>query len=145
MTLLVILSLAIGVSVALQGSINGALAGRVGLVTAVLVNAAIGFSVALIWWLAAPRFAPVGERPPVATWMWLGGFVGMIILVSAAYTFPRFGAGPTLSLVVLAQLTTGLLLDHYGWSGRELAATPTRILGAFVILIGAWMILRPTR
>jgi transporter family-2 protein len=130
----------LGAAACLQGATNGALAERVGLPSAVALNAAIVCAVALLVWWFQPPGAPRAAAP---WWLWLGGLYGLFILGAAAFVFPRLGAGPATALMVAAQLITALCLDQTGWFGPRLELTPVRVLGAVLLLLGAVLVLWP--
>jgi transporter family-2 protein len=139
--ILVFIALAMGIASAVQGATNGTLAGRIGLSSAVMINATVVFVVALAAWLFTRRgFA---SEPASPWWMYVGGAYGLFIIAGAAYAFPRLGAGPTTALMVAAQLTAALLLDHYGLPAGKVAVTPMRLLGAVLLGIGAVLVLWP--
>lgn len=141
---LVLLALALGVAVTTQGLVNGALAQRVPLAAAILVNACVTLLLAGAWWLAAPgatrRLLPDGSFP---VWLYAGGLLGLFILASAAYCFPRLGAGPTIALAVAAQLGAALAFDHLGLGAAPLPLTPARLFGAALLVLGALLVLWP--
>jgi transporter family-2 protein len=139
---LVLLALLVGVAIALQGTVNGALSQRIGLPAAILANAVVTLAGALVWWLAAGRPATLARRADAPAWLWLGGVFGLAIIGGAAYAFPRLGAGATLALIVLAQLVAALAIDRAGWTGRELPLTPARLAGVAMLVVGAWLVMR---
>lgn len=139
--LLICLALCVGIASAAQGATNGTLAGRVGLATAVWINALVVFASATIVWFAAPR-APVSATP--SPWfLYLGGVYGLVIIAGAAFAFPRLGAGPTTALMVAAQLGAALVLDYLGLPGGKIDVTPSRIVGAALLVAGALLVLWP--
>jgi transporter family-2 protein len=142
----------LGAAACLQGATNGALADRVGLPTAVLLNAAVVFAVALlVWWLQPlpplpplqPLQPPSAPRQATPWWLWLGGLYGLFILGAAALVFPRLGAGPATALMVAFQILSALCLDRTGWFGPRLEVTPVRLLGGALLLLGALLVLWP--
>lgn len=142
--LLVVLALLLGTAVTAQGVVNGALAQRVPLAGAIFLNALVTFAGALLWWLAAPGASrSLLPSDPAPAWLFTGGLLGLCIITSAAFCFPRLGPGPTVALAVAAQLLTALALDHFGVGGEELPVTPARLLGAALLLIGALLVLWP--
>jgi transporter family-2 protein len=141
MGLWITLALLLGVAACLQGATNGALGGRLGVAAAVALNAAVVFVAALAAYFLLPRAPLPSPGPP--WWLWLGGVYGLIILAVAAVVFPRLGAGPTVALMVTAQLATALVLDHFGWFGARLPVTPLRLLGVLLLFAGAVLVLWP--
>lgn len=139
--ILVLLALAMGIASAVQGATNGTLAGRVGLPSALLVNATIVFSGALVVWVVTRR--GFVTEPASPWWLYVGGAYGLFIIAGAAFAFPRLGAGPTTALMVAAQLGTALALDHFGSTGSKIAVTPMRLVGAVFLLVGALLVLWP--
>lgn len=139
--ILVLLALCMGAASTVQGATNGTLSGRIGLSSAVLVNAAVVFAVALAAWLFTRRgFA---TEPASPWWLYVGGAYGVFIIAGAAFAFPRLGAGPTMALMVAAQLGTALALDHFGIGVGKFAVTPVRLVGALFLLVGALLVLWP--
>ena len=138
---LILIALVMGIASTLQGTTNAALSNRQGLGTAVWINALVVFSGASLLWLLLPR-APLAADP-ARWWHYLGGLFGLTIIASAAYAFPRLGAGATVALMVAAQLVTALLLDHLGAAGERTALTPARVLGGVLLIAGALLILWP--
>jgi len=140
-TLLIVLALVMGIASAVQGASNGALSGRIGLSSAVLLNALVVFGVALAAWLATPRGE--GSLAGHPWYLYLGGLYGLTIIAGAAYAFPRLGPGPTTALMVSAQLATALTLDHLGLPKEKLAVTPLRLVGVAFLIVGALLVLWP--
>ena len=62
-------------------------------------------------------------------------------MVSTIIAGPRLGAAALLALVVLGQLATSLLVDHFGWLGfPQHPLTPLRLLGALLLFGGMLLI-----
>lgn len=139
----ILLAVLLGIASCIQGATNGAFQTRVGLSTALLLNSVVALAVVLLWWLAAGR--DTGRESITATpaYLWLGGFYGVLIMACAAWAFPRIGAGPTTVLAVAANLITALALDHFGILASRYAVTPTRLLGALLLLVGAVLVMGP--
>jgi bacterial/archaeal transporter family-2 protein len=143
--LLILVSLCMGAASAVQGATNGTLAMRIGLASAMMVNASIVFGVALVVWLATrrPLASELGGELTSPWYLYVGGLYGLFIIGGAAFAFPRFGAGPTTALMVAAQLGTALVLDHLGVPSGKIAVTPTRVVGVVLLAAGAALVLWP--
>ncbi|MEZ5963850.1 MAG: DMT family transporter [Planctomycetota bacterium] len=140
---LVFLALGMGFASCIQGATNGTLAARVGLWSAVLVNAAVVFvgAVALFLW---HRGGTVTDTQPGRPWfLFVGGCYGLLIIAGAAYSFPRLGAGPTTALMIAGQLTLALAFDHFGVPVSRTPLTLPRALGAVFLFVGALLVLWP--
>jgi transporter family-2 protein len=85
-------------------------------------------------------------RPPLPTvesvkstewWQWIGGPLGMIVVMAGAFVVPSLGAAKFISLVVAGQLLASLLLDHYGLMGLAASSlTLGKVGGALLIVLG---------
>ena len=79
----------------------------------------------------------------VPAWAWLGGVLGAFYVASSVIVGPRLGAATLLALVVLGQLGTSLLVDHFGWLGfPHHPLTVVRVLGAALLFGGVLLITR---
>jgi transporter family-2 protein len=141
---LILLAVLLGLAVTTQGNVNGQLSGRVPLSSAIFLNALVTVVAAAMWWLLAPtggrRLLP---EEPAPLWLYTGGLLGLFIITTAAYCFPRLGAGATIALAVSAQLVAALAFDHYGLAGERLPVTPARVVGAALLVAGALLVLWP--
>ena len=91
----------------------------------------------------AVTLSPVKVAWPGAAigWAALGGAcaVGIVTAIGAAVS--PLGLAGTLAIVTAAQLLMGLLLDLVGVTGRSVALSPARILGALLIVVGVVLVL----
>jgi transporter family-2 protein len=71
-----------------------------------------------------------------------GGF-GLIIVGPISFGLPRIGAAGVFTIMIIAQLITAVILDHFGWLQPTVRAVDlTRILGIGIIMIGTWLVIR---
>jgi transporter family-2 protein len=74
-------------------------------------------------------------------WMWTGGVLGLFVVSTNILAAPRLGAALLVSLAITGQLTTALILDHYGAFGFPLQPiSPARGLGALLLVAGVVLI-----
>ena len=142
-TILVILAgLLGGVSVGLQGPIAGAMGQRVG-----------GFSSSLIVHLGgtilsgAVLVAIGGENIREwrsLPWYMLGaGVFGVILYQTINITLPRLGSTMMVMLIIVGQLITGVIIDHFGWLGLPARHVDLpRLAGIALLLAGGYLISR---
>ena len=111
---------------------------------AALISFLVG-TFALISLLVATR-AELPSRETLATvpwWAWFGGLMGAFYVAISTVVASDLGATSLLGLALLGQLTTALLIDHYGWLGLpEHPITLTRLAGVGLLGAGVWMITR---
>ena len=128
---------------ALQGALNSALGKVVGLLEATLIVLLIGFFTALLFLyplgLGKGDIFKAGEAP----WYTLGGGV-LIVLITygVAASIPQVGVAKATTAIVAAQVTTALLIDHFGFFG--LATLPFswwKALGLVFLATGTYIML----
>jgi transporter family-2 protein len=76
-------------------------------------------------------------------WMWTGGLLGALYVVSVIVLVPRLGSAVTFALIVAGQMGISLAIDQFGLFG--LARTPlslTRIAGGALLVAGVTLIRR---
>lgn len=74
-------------------------------------------------------------------WMWIGGCLGTLYVWSTIFATPKIGAALALALTIAGQMIAALFLDHYGAIGlTKYAASPTRIAGAVLVVLGVSLI-----
>lgn len=143
--LLSLLAASAGVSLVVQVALNGKL--REGLASwswAGLVSY-LGGTLAMLAVVALQRPAwPSAAARSALPWSaWIGGFFGAIYIVLAIALLPRLGAAALVALVVSGQMLASMVFDHYGLLGMvQHAATPSRVVGAVLIVSGVVLIRR---
>ena len=131
-----------GIMIAVQPSINARLAQRVGAFESSMLSFAIGTLALLLVVLAVGKGSLRGVAG-ASWWELSGGFLGAFFVTSTIVVVPRLGTSAAMAAVIAAQLTTGLLLDHFGAFGlRQLPLDGKRILGAILLMAGAALIFR---
>lgn len=139
------LGLAAGFGLTVQVAMNSQLR-RV--TASAYVAATISFLVgliALVGLLAATR-TPLPGRETLAAvpvWAWFGGMLGAFYVASSTVVAAELGATTLLALALLGQLSTALVIDHFGWLQMpENPITWTRIAGVALLAGGVWLISR---
>ncbi len=137
--LFLVLALAGGVALALQAGVNTQLKASMGTpMQTVLVSFGVGIVAALVYCLVAGYSWPSRSDLAAAPWTaWLGGLLGVAYLWCVVAAAPKVGTAVTLALVVAGQMTTALVLDHFGALGLPVhAASPVRLLGLLLLIGG---------
>lgn len=79
----------------------------------------------------------------LAPYMLGAGVFGVVLYLTLSRTLPGLGATAALSLIIVGQLLTGMLIDQFGAFG--VAPRPvdgTRLIAAGLLLIGAFLMNR---
>lgn len=131
-----------GVAIAMQPSINGRLAQKVGTFESSFISFAVGALALLAVVLVAGR----GSLRGIAAapwWELTGGFLGAFFVTMTIVAVPRIGTTAAMASVITAQLTTGMLLDHFGLFGfRQIPMDGKRAFGVLLLMAGAALVFR---
>ena len=138
----VLLALLTGVAIAVQTGVNTQLRSYLqSPFQAVFLSFVVG-TVLIGGALLAKREAPpLAKWASMPWWMWTGGMLGLFIVSTNILVAPRLGAALLISLAITGQLTTALILDHFGAFGFPLhPISPSRGLGALLLIAGVVLI-----
>ena len=139
----IIMSFIFGALAPTQAGVNLKLRGFVG---DPVLAAIVSFSVGTLSLIAYAYFTkvPLPEGSAVLKgpwWMWTGGLMGAFFVAAAIIVAPVLGAGTMMCWMVAGQMAASLVLDHYGIIGYAVReATPGRIIGALLVVVGAVLI-----
>ena len=133
-----ILAVASGALIALMLVANSTLQQALGPASALVSVHAVGLAVALP--LALLIRWP-GRRPGVAKWpLFVGGFVGVVLLLINNRTIPVLGTGLVVALGIVGQLAASTVVDHFGLFGLPQRRVGLRQLGGLAVAgTGAWL------
>lgn len=134
-------SVVAGVFVAVMIRLNATLGEQVGVLEGSFVVHLVGSAFATL--LVVPRFK--GERvqqlratPAV---LFVGGAIGVFIVMLANVVVPVLGVALTLSLSVAANLTFSTVADHFGWFGLPVfPVTLRRLIGLALTVLGVLLV-----
>ena len=127
------LSLIAGIITAVMITVNGGLNSFFGLFTAnILIHAAGGIAIFLVILIKRERFI----FPKQPFYFYLGGFVGVFIILFNNIAFGQISVSAMLALGLLGQVVFGFFIDEWGWFGMPIRKfRRDKILG--LVLIGA--------
>lgn len=131
-----------GVAVGLQGPIAAQMGKRVGGVASSFVVHVSGAFLS-----GALLLARGGEEIRnwrSLSWYMLGaGAFGVILYLTINHTMPRLGATTALALIIIGQLSMGILIDHFGLFGVAVRQLDTwRVAGLLLLLAGGYLVIR---
>jgi transporter family-2 protein len=70
--------------------------------------------------------------------MWLGGMMGLTVVISITFAQPRIGATATIGILIAGQLAMGAVIDRFGLFGvSQIGISPARATGIALLGIGA--------
>ena len=131
-----------GVAVGLQGPIAGAMSQKVGGAASSLIVHVGGVLLSGVL-LLVRRGEQIGHWRDLSWYMLGAGAFGVVLYLTLSQTFPRLGATAALTLIIVGQLLTGIVIDHFGLFGGIVRPIDAgRALGALVLLVAAYLVLR---
>jgi transporter family-2 protein len=140
--LVLIIGLAGGVAVGLQGPLTSLMSARLGTIESVFI-VHMGGAVLAGLPLLVTRGGNLGAWRSVPWYALAAGALGLVVLSAVSYTIPRIGVATTVTLIVVAQLVTAALLDHFGLLGATVRLLdPARLFGILILFAGTWLIMR---
>ncbi len=132
-----------GIAVALQPSINGRLAQRIGTLESSGISFAVGTLALLTIVLVGGRLGNLRGIADASWWELTGGFLGALFVTLTIVIVPRIGTASAMAAAIAGQLIAGLLLDQFGIFGfRTIALDGKRAFGVALLLIGAGLVFR---
>lgn len=139
---LVALGIIGGLSVGMQSQVVGQMSQKVGGVAGSFIVHVSGAVIAGLLLLTRG-----GEQ--ISNWRelswanWGAGVFGVILYLTLAQTLPRLGATAAIALIIIGQLTMGIVIDHFGLFGATIRPVDLSRLGAMALLVvGGWLVLR---
>jgi bacterial/archaeal transporter family-2 protein len=132
--------LAAGIGIPLLAALNAALGTRIGSPAAA---AMILFCVALlattvVTLVTGPKALSAAATAPKH--LFLAGLFVAFYVLSITYIAPHFGVGNAVFFVLIGQLLSAALIDHFGLFGARISPlTLTRATGIAVMGLGVWI------
>jgi bacterial/archaeal transporter family-2 protein len=136
-------AIALTVLAGLAGSVQVAVMGRFGdrigvleaLAFATGVQLALSLAILLVTRLGVGGLGDAFRAPP---WMWLGGLMGLTVVLSITVAQPRIGATATIGILIAGQLVMGAVIDRLGLFGvDQIGISWPRAVGIGLLGVGA--------
>ena len=87
-----------------------------------------------------PKFIP---QKPIPVYFYLGGLFVIFYILSITWAAPKFGVGNAVSFVLLGQLISIVVIDHYSFFGAPpYSISAQRLLGLCFMVIGVFLAVR---
>jgi transporter family-2 protein len=133
-----------GALIAMQAGVNSQLVRFVGHpLLAATVSFVVGTVALTLCSLGVGTWPAAAALLEAPWWVWTGGLLGAVFVVTTAALAPTLGAATLLSIAVAGQMTFALLLDHYGLVGFAVRPLSLwRAVGAAFVVAGVVLIRR---
>ncbi len=138
--LVLIIGLIGGGAVGMQSPIAGAMGQKVGGTASSFIIHLSGmvFSGLFLFLRGGER---IREWKTLPWYMLAAGIFGLILYLTISVTLPRLGSTMMVVLIIIGQLVTGVIIDHFGLLGvitRHIDLS--RGLGVLALVLGAYLI-----
>ncbi len=135
-----LIMLAAGIGIPILAALNAALGVRIGspvAAGAILFVIALGATV-LVLVFTGP--APLVQAQFAPKHLFLAGLLVAFYVLSITYVAPHFGVGNAVFFVLLGQLISAALIDHFGLFGAQISPlTLTRSIGIGLMGLGVFV------
>jgi bacterial/archaeal transporter family-2 protein len=131
-----------GIAVGLQGPIATQMGKRIGSAASSLVVHVSG--AILSGMLVLIRGGENIQNWRSLSWYMLGsGVFGLVLYLTINHTMPRLGATTALALIIIGQLSMGLVIDHFGLFGTAIRHLDAgRAAGLILLMAGGYLVVR---
>ncbi len=140
---LTLLAMAAGASFVVQQAVNSNLRTEIGSAWWAGFISYLGGTVVMLTMIVLMR-QPILSSDLISRgswWSWTGGLFGAIYIAISILLLPRLGTFAVVALIVIGQLVTSLLFDHFGiLNVPHYPISFTRIAGGIFLLAGAVLI-----
>jgi len=136
-----LIMLTVGLGIPVFAALNGGLATRLQnpmlASTLALLSAIVVISSAL---LLTGGAAKVRFDASIPFWFYLGGIFVALYILGMTWVAPRFGVGNAVAFVLLGQLLSMALIDHFAWFGAaHHPVTLQRLAGLALMTVGVFL------
>ncbi|HIF17166.1 MAG TPA: DMT family transporter [Cycloclasticus sp.] len=133
-----------GIGIPIMGALSGGLGTRLqSPALAAVVLFVVGFilSLAFIFFVeGVPKSLP---KTPIPIQYYFGGLFILFYTLSITWVGPKFGIGNAVSFVLLGQLISMSVIDHYGLMGAlNYPVTLQRITGLICMAVGVFLVVK---
>jgi transporter family-2 protein len=135
----VALTVIAGLAGSVQVAVMGRFGSRIGVLEALTFATCIQLVLSLLILVAARAgVGGLGGAFRAPAWMWLGGVMGLIVVLTITFAQPRIGATATIGILIAGQLVMGAVIDRFGLFGVDrIAISMPRAAGIVLLGIGA--------
>jgi transporter family-2 protein len=131
-----------GMTIAVQGQINGGLGKKVGVIEGAFISFAVG-TLALLFILLFFGKGNISLIGTVPKWQLLGGLLGAFFVVVQVLVVPKIGVTTTLIAVVAGQILLGAVIDHFGlFGGNRIPVDKQKIVAIMLLLFSLFLYIK---
>lgn len=143
-TFYALLMLCAGIGIPVMATMNAGLGGKLQSPSlAVSVLLVVAFCVSIVCFFifdGEPKSIYPSSTP---LYFYLGGFLFIFYILSITWVAPRFGVGNAIAFVLLGQVLSMALIDHFGLLGaNQISLSFQRVVGLLLMAVGIFLAVR---
>ena len=117
----------------------GRFGSRIGVVEALAFATMVQLVLAISLLLAVRQgVGGLGSAFRAPAWMWAGGAMGLLVVLTITVAQPRIGTTATIGILIAGQLVMGAVIDRFGLFGvDQIAISWPRAVGIGLLGVGA--------
>jgi len=135
-----------GMGIPIMAALNSNLGTRLhspALATSILFIVGTIVSLAYLFLSGGMPKTPIKEPVPIL--FYLGGLFVIFYILTMTWVAPKFGVGNAISMVLMGQLVSMAIIDHYGLLGAlKQTLSIQRLAGIALMMLGVYFIIRRT-
>lgn len=133
-----------GMGIPIMAALNADLSNKLNSqALAVVILFIVGGALALIYLLASEGIPRLTSVRPAPISSYLGGFFIVFYITCVTWVAPQIGVGNTIAMVLLGQMISMTIIDHYGlWGAMQFSLSKMRLLGLLLMAIGVFLVMR---
>lgn len=136
--------LIVGLGIPIFAALNGGLGARLhSPALAAVIALCTGIVVALSFLLISEGLPSLPSDKTIPLYLYFGGVFVVIYILGITWVAPRFGVGNAVAFVLLGQLISMALIDHFGlFAAQHHPITLTRVCGLVLMAAGVFLSVR---
>lgn len=137
----VLLMCVAGFGIPVMAALNGGLGAKLGspaLATSILFIVGAVVSMTYLFFSGGIPYSPTEQSIPIVFYM--GGLFVVFYILSITWVIPRFGVANSISLVLLGQLLSMTVINHFGLLGAlQNSISSQRVGGLALMIVGVFL------
>lgn len=132
-----------GIAMTIQSGINGQLRAAIQhpLLAAFISFVGGTLALGLLLFFSKHAFPALSVYSNIAWYKFTGGLLGAFVVTVVLLSVVEIGASNMFVLIVAGQLSTALVMDHFGILGmRENPVSLQKIIGVMLVVAGAYLV-----
>jgi transporter family-2 protein len=137
--LAIVLAVLAGLAGSVQVAVMGRFGSRIGVLEALTFATVVQLVLAATLLLVARQgIGGLGGALTAPKWLWAGGAMGLLVVLTITFAQPRIGATATIGILIAGQLMMGAVIDRFGLFGvDQIAISWPRAVGIGLLAAGA--------